>query len=76
MLKNKKDVIKLNPIITPKLVNERLSVSRSLIPIESPTPKIGPINGDINMAPITTAAELAFRPMDAIVIENTRIHAV
>jgi hypothetical protein len=44
--------------------------------MENPIPKIGPINGDISMAPITTAVELTFKPIDAIKIDNTRIQAV
>ena len=48
----------------------------SLIPIESPTPKIGPIRGEISMAPITTAVELVFRPIEATSIEKIKIQAV
>ena len=44
--------------------------------IEYPSPSIGPIRGEINMAPITTGVELAFKPTDAINIEQTKIHAV
>ena len=51
-------------------------VSISLIPIERPIPRIGPISGETSMAPITTAGELMFKPMEAIIIEKTRIHAV
>ncbi len=48
----------------------------SLIPMENPIPRIGPIKGEISMAPITTAVELTFKPMEAIKIEKTKIHAV
>jgi len=44
--------------------------------IDIPTPKIGPINGDINIAPITTAVESAFRPTEATKIEHIKIQAV
>ncbi len=44
--------------------------------MENPIPNIGPIKGDISIAPITTALELTFNPIDAIRIENTNIHAV
>lgn len=44
--------------------------------IDIPIPKIGPINGEINMAPITTAVEFAFNPTDATNMEQIKIHAV
>ena len=59
-----------------KFINDFLSVSISLIAIDNPIPKIGPINGEINMAPITTAVESALRPIDATKIEQTKIQAV
>ena len=74
--KNVNEVAKLKPIITPKLIKERFRVSISLIPIDSPIPRIGPINGDISIAPITTAVELTFNPIDAINMENTNTQAV
>ena len=76
MLKNIKEELKLSPTMTPKLIRELLKVSISFIPIESPIPKIGPIKGDISMAPITTAGELVFKPIEAIRIEKIRIQAV
>src|SRR5574344_1394002 len=39
----------------------------SLIPSESPIPKIGPISGEISMAPIMTGIELTLSPMDAMI---------
>ena len=45
----------------------------SLIPRPRPTPTIGPIRGDISIAPIITAVELMLRPTDAIMMENARI---
>jgi len=41
-----------------------------------PIPKIGPIKGDISMAPITTAVEFAFNPIEATKTAKTRIQAV
>jgi len=35
---------------------------------------IGPINGEINMAPIITAVELTFKPSEAIKMAKIRIH--
>ena len=74
--KNRNEVNKLNPTITPKFINERLKVSISLIPIDNPTPKIGPNNGDISIAPITTAGELIFNPTEAIITEKINTQAV
>ena len=58
------------------MINDFLKVSISLTATERPIPKIGPINGEINMAPITTAVESAFKPMEATKIEQIKIHAV
>ena len=44
--------------------------------MDNPIPRIGPINGEINMAPITTAVELAFKPIEATKIEQINIHTV
>ncbi len=74
--KNRKEVPILNPIITPKFIKERFKVSISLMPIDKPTPNIGPIRGDISIAPITTAVELIFSPIEAIKIENISTQAV
>lgn len=65
-LKNKKAVRILNPTITAKFLTDLLRVSTSLIAKDNPIPKIGPINGEISIAPITTAVELAFKPTEAI----------
>ena len=59
-----------------KFINDFFRVSISLIAIESPTPRIGPISGEISIAPITTALESAFKPTEATKIEQIRIHAV
>ena len=58
------------------MINEFFKVSMSFIDIDRPNPKIGPNSGVINIAPITTAVESAFKPTDAIKIEQIRIHAV
>ena len=58
-----------------KLIIDFLRVSKSLIAIDKPKPKIGPIRGEISIAPITTGIELAFKPTDATNIEQIRIQA-
>lgn len=39
-----------------------------------PMPIIGPINGDINMAPMMTAVEFTFKPSDATKMANISTH--
>src|SRR5690606_25735803 len=75
-LKNKKAVRILRTTITAKFFKDLFRVSISFTAKEYPIPKIGPIRGEINMAPITTAVELAFKPTDAIKTEHIKIHDV
>ena len=56
--RTRKKRIKLNAIMVPKLIKDFLKVIKSFSAKDIPIPKIGPIKGDINMAPITTAVEL------------------
>ena len=60
---------------TPRFLMDFLSRLKSLIPKLSPTPIIGPIKGDINIAPMTTAVEFTLSPMEAITILNMRIQS-
>lgn len=39
----------------------------------NPAPTIGPISGEISMAPIITAVEFTFSPIDAISIAHANI---
>ena len=66
----------LSNIIVPRLIRDVFKVSISFIAIDKPTPKIGPIKGDISIAPITTGIELVFSPIEATKIEQIRIQAV
>ena len=61
---------------TPKLINDFLNVSTSLIATDRPKPTIGPISGEINIAPITTAVLLTFKPIEATNTENIKIQAL
>lgn len=47
---------------------------RSLMPTARPIPRIGPISGDMSMAPMMTAVELMFSPSEAMNIAKMRIH--
>ena len=60
--------------ITRKFRNAFFSSSASFVPRESPMPMIGPISGEISIAPMMTAVELTFRPTEAMMIEKARIH--
>ena len=62
--------------MTKKLTIERRRVSTSFNAKETPTPKTGPMRGAISIAPITTAVELAFRPMEARKMEQINTQAV
>ena len=63
-------------IMVAKLESDFRSVSISFIAIDIPIPKIGPIKGDISMAPITTAVEFAFNPIEATNTAKIKIQAV
>ena len=44
-----------------------------LMPTHNPNPMMGPMSGEISMAPTLTAVESTFNPMLAITMEKTRI---
>ena len=55
---------------------ETFKLFKSFVPIDKPRPNIGPINGDMSMAPITTAAELMFKPTEHMIMEQIKIHTL
>ena len=57
----------------PKFFKDWRSRPKSWIAMLYPIPLIGPINGEISMAPIITAVELVLSPTDAIIIAQTNI---
>ena len=67
------DAITENPAAIARFLRERFRRSKSWIPTPRPSPIIGPISGEMSMAPIITAVELVLRPSDAISIAITRI---
>ena len=69
-------VITLKTTITIKFIKEFFKVTISLVAMEKPSPRMGPNSGEINIAPITTGVEFAFKPTDAIKIEQISIQAV
>ena len=64
----------LIPVITNRLVKALLRRPVSFIPKAKPIPIMGPISGDISIAPIITGMELTFNPTLAIIIATARIH--
>ncbi len=67
-------VITLMSVATPKCLADRRSKSRSLMPTARPMPMMGPINGEMSMAPMMTAVELTFKPSDAIRMAKISTH--
>ena len=70
---NKKYIVEVNkatPAAIPKLLNYLFSKVKSFVPTDKPIPKMGPIKGEINIAPITTAVLFTFNPIEAIKIEH------
>ncbi|CAI8157915.1 MAG: Uncharacterised protein [Polaribacter sp. SA4-10] len=62
--------------MVPRFNKDFLKVSISFKANDIPIPKIGPIKGDISIAPITTAVESAFKPIEATNTAKRRIQAV
>ena len=75
IVKYRKEVIKEAETAYPRFFNERLNSTKSYVAILKPTPVIGPINGEINIAPIITAVEFIFNPTLATNMAKIRIHA-
>ena len=73
MRKYRQDAITLITIIITRFFSESLISAVSLVPRPRPSPKIGPMSGDMSMAPMITGMEFTLRPTDAIMMENTRI---
>ena len=45
----------------------------SLVPRPKANPRMGPITGEISMAPIITGIELTFKPTEAIIMAHARM---
>ena len=74
--KYKVEATRLMATMMSRLRIESLMSDMSLVPRPRPTPKIGPIRGDMSMAPMMTGMELTFSPTEAMTIEKARIHAL
>ena len=60
--------------MNPKLRSDFFSRSKSFIPSESPMPMIGPMSGEMSIAPMITAVEFTFSPREATSVAKIRIH--
>ena len=63
-----------NTVAVAKLRKARLISSKSNVPKPRPKPMMGPISGDINIAPIITAVEFMFKPNEAINVAKMSTH--
>ena len=72
-LKKINEANKLATIIIPKFLREVMSALKSLEESAYPIPLIGPINGEISIAPMMTAVELLISPIEATMIEQIKI---
>ena len=59
--------------ITIRFLNDFFRKDVSLVPRPYPIPNIGPMSGDMSMAPMITAIELVFRPTDATIMAKARM---
>ena len=75
-IKNNVDAIMLTTVIIHKFLNDLRKNSISLMPKAIPIPIIGPIMGEMSIAPIITGMEFTFRPTQAINTATNRIHTL
>ena len=59
--------------MTRKFFSAFFISSVSLVPMPSPKPMIGPMTGEMSIAPMMTGMELTFRPMAAMMMAQARI---
>ena len=59
--------------ITRKFLAEFLSRSVSLVPSPRPNPMVGPITGEMSIAPMMTGIELTFKPTEAMMMAQARM---
>ena len=76
IIKYMNDTKMLMATITSKFFNPSFKSVALLVPNPKPIPKIGPISGDMSIAPIITGIEFTLRPTEAIIIEKARIHTL
>ena len=66
----------LMPTITPRFFNESFSRRASSVPSPKPKPRMGPITGETNMAPMMTGMELTLRPTEAMMMAQAKMNTL
>ncbi len=74
--KNSDEARMLMTTITVKFFMAFFTNSLSSVARPRPKPKMGPITGDINMAPMMTGMELTFRPTEAMMMAQARMNTL
>ena len=59
--------------ITAKFLSASFTSTVSLVPRPRPNPRIGPITGEMSMAPMMTGMELRLRPTEAMMMAQARM---
>ena len=59
--------------MTRKFSSESFTSLLSWMPSPKPKPRMGPITGEMSIAPIMTGMEFTFRPTDAMMIAQARM---
>ena len=71
--KYRHEVATLKSVAMNRLRNERFISSKSWMPTARPMPMMGPMSGEMSMAPIITAVELTLRPSEAMKMATMRM---
>ena len=66
----------LNTVATSRFLNERFISGKSYCAAPSPSPRIGPISGEMSIAPMITAVELTFSPIEAMNVAKMSVHSL
>ena len=75
-MKKRVDAAILITTITRKFSIESLTSRLSRMPRPNPKPSIGPMTGDMSIAPMMTGMELTFNPTDAMMIAQARMNTL
>ena len=73
--KNRQAVRMLSRVATARWVKALRSRSRSLVPMASPMAMMGPMRGEMSMAPMMTAVEFTLSPREAMKVAKMRIQS-